>query len=300
MKSIRARGPWELAFERLRRDRAAVFSAAAIIGLVLLAILAPVIAGIIGHPPDAQYRETGLSPSGIPVGPNRTFLFGTDSLGRDVLVRAVYGTRISLLVGVASSVLAMLMGTLVGIAAGWFGGAVDTVLSRLMDVVLSLPVLMFALALVAVAGPSLSISIIVIAFFSWASVGRVVRGQTISIREQEYVRAARLMGASNARIMFVEILPNVFAIVIVYATLLIPSSIGFEAALSFLGLGVVPPTPSWGNMLADSVAYYKIAWWFVVFPGAALVGTTVAFNVLGDSVRDAFDPRHDQTIGWEI
>ena len=110
------------------------------------------------------------------------------------------------------------------------------------------------------------------------------------------MRAARLIGASNARIMFVEILPNVLAVIIVYSTLLIPSSIGFEAALSFLGLGVVPPTPSWGNMLADSVAYYKIAWWFVVFPGAALVGTTVAFNVLGDSVRDAFDPRYDQTI----
>src|SRR5262249_20670019 len=119
----------------------------------------------------------------------------------------------------------------------------------------------------------------------------------ISIREQEYVRAARLMGASNARIMFVEILPNVLAVVIVYATLLIPSSIGFEAALSFLGLGVAPPTASWGNMLADSVAYYKIAWWFVAFPGAALVGATLAFNILGDSVRDAFDPRPDQTIG---
>jgi peptide/nickel transport system permease protein len=152
------------------------------------------------------------------------------------------------------------------------------------------------LALVAVAGPSLLISIVVIAFFSWASVGRIVRGQTISIREQEYVSAARLMGASNARIIFVEILPNVLAVIIVYASLLIPSSIGFEAALSFLGLGVARPTASWGNMLADSVAYYKVAWWFVVFPGAALVGATVAFNLFGDGVRDAFDPRHDQTF----
>jgi peptide/nickel transport system permease protein len=296
VKTVRARGPWELAFERLRRDLVATASAAAIVGFFLLAILAPVIAGIIGHPPDAQYRETGLSPSGIPVGPSRAFLFGTDSLGRDVLVRVVYGARISLLVGVGSSALAVLVGGFVGIAAGWFGGVVDTVLSRLMDVVLSLPVLMFALALVAVAGPSLMVSIAVIAFFSWASVGRIVRGQTISIREQEYVRAARLMGANNMRIIFVEILPNVLAVVIVYATLLIPSSIGFEAALSFLGLGVVPPTPSWGNMLADSVAYYKVAWWFVVFPGAALVGATVAFNVFGDGVRDALDPRHDQTF----
>jgi len=281
----------------LRRDRAALVSIAAIAAIVLAAILAPLFAAVIGHPPNAQYREAGLSPSGIPVGPGRAFLFGTDGLGRDVLVRVAYGTRISLLVAVISSALAVLVGAIVGIAAGWFGGFVDAMLSRLMDVVLSLPFLVFALALVAVVGPSLTISIVVIAFFSWASVGRIVRGQTLSLREHEYVAAARLMGASNARIMFVEILPNVVATVIVYATLLNPSAIAFEATLSFLGLGVVPPTPSWGNMLADSISYYKVAWWFVVFPGAALLSTTLAFNVLGDSVRDAFDPRHDQTFG---
>src|SRR5262249_33098412 len=163
--------------------------------------------GVIGHSPTEQFRETGLSPSGIPVGPSRVFWFGTDNLGRDVLVRVIYGTRISLLVGVGSSVLAVLVGGLIGIAAGWFGGWLDAVFCLLMDVVLSLPVLMFALALVAVVGQSLLISIVVIAFFSWASVGRIVRGQTISIREQEYVSAARLMGAGNARIIFVEILP---------------------------------------------------------------------------------------------
>jgi peptide/nickel transport system permease protein len=165
-----------------------------------------------------------------------------------------------------------------------------------MDVVLSLPFLVFALALVAVVGPSVAISVGAIAFFSWASVARVVRGQTLSIRELEYVQAARALGASLARIIFVEILPNVAATVIVYMTLLIPAAIAFEATMSFLGLGVVPPTPSWGSMLADAIAYYKVAWWFVVFPGAALVGTTVAFNVLGDSLRDAFDPRHDRVI----
>jgi len=299
MKStvIRSRGPWELAFERLRGDRAAVAAAATIMGIVVLAIAAPVVAGIVGHSPVAQYRQSGLSPSGIPVAPNRTFWFGTDGLGRDVLVRVVYGARISLLVAVTSSLLAVIAGALIGITAGWYGGWVDTLLSRLMDVVLSLPLLIFALALVAVAGPGLIISIVVIAFFSWASVGRIVRGQTLSIRENDYVGAARLMGASHGRIMFVEILPNVAATVIVYSTLLIPSAIAFESTLSFLGLGVVPPTPSWGNMLYDSIAYYKVAWWFVAFPGAALLGTTLAFNVLGDSVRDAFDPRHDQTIG---
>ena len=163
-----------------------------------------------------------------------------------------------------------------------------------MDVVLSLPFLVFAIALVSVVGPSLTISIAVIAFFSWASVGRIVRGQTLSLKETEYIEAARSLGAGDARIMFVEILPNVLAPVIVYATLLIPGAIVFEATLSFLGLGVVPPTPTWGNMLAESLGFYQVAWWYVLFPAAALLLTTLAFNLLGDSVRDAFDPRGER------
>ena len=290
--AIQGRGPWRLVFERLRRDPAAVASALAIVLIVAVALAAPLIARAVGHGPATQYRDIGLSPAGIPVGPSLTFLFGTDSLGRDVFVRVVYGTRISLLAGVLSSLLAVLVGVAIGLAAGYFGGVVDTVLSRFMDVVLSLPFLVFAIALVSVVGPSLTISIAVIAFFSWASVGRIVRGQTLSLKETEYIEAARSLGAGDARIMFVEILPNVMAPVIVYATLLIPGAIVFEATLSFLGLGVVPPTPTWGNMLADAIAFYRVAWWFVVFPGAALLITTLAFNVLGDSVRDAFNPRH--------
>jgi len=290
---VRTRGPWALAFERLRHDRAAITAGATLVGVLLLALLAPVIARLVGHGPGDQFLDVGLSPSGIPIGPNRTFLLGTDSLGRDVLVRIAYGTRVSLLVGVLASALAVFVGTVVGIAAGWYGGTVDRALSRLMDVVLSLPFLVFALALVAVVGPSITVSVTVIAFFTWASVGRVVRGQALSIRDLEYVQAARTVGASHARIMFVEILPNVTASVIVYTTLLIPGAIIGEATLSFLGLSVVPPTPSWGNMLADAMAYYRVAWWFVFFPGAALLVTTVAFNVLGDSVRDALDPRRD-------
>jgi len=293
--TVRSRGPWALAFERLRHDRAAIAAAVTLLGVLLLAMLAPVIARIVGHGPGDQFLEIGLSPAGIPIGPNRTFLLGTDSLGRDVLVRIAYGTRVSLLVGVLASALAVLFGTVVGIVAGWYGGLVDRVLSRLMDVVLSLPFLVFALALVAVVGPSLTISVTVIAFFTWAAVGRVVRAQALSIRELEYVQAARTLGASHARIMFVDILPNVTATIIVYTTLLIPGAITGEATLSFLGLSVVPPTPSWGNMLADAMAYYKVAWWFVFFPGAALLITTVAFNVLGDSVRDALDPRREAT-----
>jgi peptide/nickel transport system permease protein len=294
--AIRSRGPWELAFERLRRDRAAIAAATALVVVVLVAVLAPAIAKAVGHGPGEQFLDVGLSPSGIPVGPSRAFLLGTDGLGRDVLVRIAYGTRVSLLVGVLASALAVLVGTVVGIAAGWYGGTADRALSRTMDVFLALPFLVFALALVAVVGPSLTISVTVIAFFSWASVGRVVRAQALSIRELEYVQAALTLGAGHARIMFIEILPNVTASVIVYATLLIPGAIVAEATLSFLGLSVVPPTPSWGNMLADAMAYYKVAWWFVLFPGAALLLTTVAFNVLGDSVRDALDPKHDPSM----
>ncbi len=289
-RAIEGRGPWRLVYERLRRDPAAVVSALTIVAIVLIALAAPLIASAVGHTPSTQYRDIGLSPAGIPVGPNGTFWFGTDSLGRDVFIRVVYGTRISLLAGVVSSVLAVLVGVVIGLAAGYFGGVVDTVLSRIMDVVLSLPFLVFAIALVSVAGPSLTISIGVIAFFSWASVGRIVRGQTLSLKETEYVEAARSLGAGDLRIMFVEILPNVLAPVIVYATLLIPGAIVFEATLSFLGLGVIPPTPTWGNMLSDSIAFYRVAWWFVVFPGAALLVTTLAFNLLGDSVRDAVNP----------
>jgi peptide/nickel transport system permease protein len=288
---IRARGPWELAFERFQHDRAAIAAAVVIAALVLIAIGAPAIAALTGHGPAEQFLETGLSSSGVPVGPNGTFLLGTDGLGRDMLVRIAYGTRVSLLVGILASGLAVVLGAVVGIAAGWFGGVVDRVLSRTMDVFLALPFLVFALALVAVIGPSLTISVTVIALFSWASVARIMRAEALSIREREFVHAARILGASHARVMFVEILPNVTASLIVYATLLIPGAIVSEATLSFLGLSVVPPTPSWGNLLADAMPYYRVAWWFVLFPGAALMVTTLAFNVLGDGVRDALDPR---------
>lgn len=291
MSEIQGRGPWRLVFERLRRDPAAVASAVTIALIVAVALAAPLIAAAVGHPPTEQYRDIGLSPAGIPVGPSAEFWFGTDSLGRDLFVRVIYGTRISLLAGVLSSLIAVGVGVVIGLTAGYFGGVVDTILSRVMDIVLSLPFLVFAIALVSVVGPSLTISIGVIAFFSWASVGRIVRGQTLSLKETEYIEAARSLGAGDLRIMFVEILPNVLAPVIVYATLLIPGAIVFEATLSFLGLGVVPPTPTWGNMLADSISYYRVAWWFVIFPGAALLITTLAFNLLGDSVRDAVNPR---------
>jgi peptide/nickel transport system permease protein len=287
--TIVTRSPRALVFDRLRHDRVAVVSAVVIVLLCVLALAAPLVAWLVGHGPNTQYLETGLTADGIPKGPSGQFLFGTDNLGRDVLVRVVYGARISLLVGVVATGAAMVVGVVVGLLAGYFGGVVDSLLSRAMDVVLSLPYLILAITLVSVVGPSLWISIGVIAFFSWATVGRVVRGQTLSMKEREFVEAARSLGAGHLRLMFGEILPNVLAPVIVYATLLIPSAIVFEATLSFLGLGVVAPTASWGDMLSDSLQYFEVAWWFVVFPGGALLLTTLAFNLLGDSVRDALD-----------
>jgi peptide/nickel transport system permease protein len=293
---IEARSPWQLAWRRIRRDRVALISACYIALIVLLAIFAPVIAHIVGHGPNTQYLTTGLTPQGLPRPPSGAFIFGTDDLGRDVFVRTIYGARISLLVGAASSLSAVTVGVGIGLIAGYFGGIVDIVLARLVDVVLSLPFLLAAIALEVVVGPSLLVSIFVIAFFSWAAVARIVRGQTLSLRETEFVEAARSLGASDLRIMVIDVLPNLAAPVIVYTTLLIPSAIVFEATLSFLGLGVVPPTPSWGNMLSESLGFYQVAWWFIVFPGVALLTTTVAFNLLGDAVRDALDPRGDRLL----
>ena len=293
---IEGRTPFQLAWQRLRRDRVAMISLAVIVLIVLMAFLAPLAAVITGHPVNEQYRTTGLTPDGLPRGPSSEFWLGTDDLGRDILVRIAYGSRISLLVGVASTALAVVIGVVIGLAAGFLGGLVDTVLARLIDVVLSVPFLLVAIALVSITGPSLIVTVLVIGFFSWASVARIVRGQVLSMREREFVEAARSLGSSNSRIMFVDILPNVLAPVIVYASLLIPVVIVVEATLSFLGLGLAPPTADWGGMISEAQNYYTTSWWFVVFPGAALLVTTLAFNLLGDGIRDAFDPRSERLM----
>ena len=294
--SIEGRTPFQLAWQRLRRDRVAMVSLAVIVVIVLMAFLAPLAAVITGHPVNEQYRTTGLTPEGLPRGPSGEFWLGTDDLGRDILVRIAYGSRISLLVGVASTALTVVIGVVIGLAAGFLGGIVDTVLARLIDVVLSVPFLLVAIALVSITGPSLIVTVLVIGFFSWASVARIVRGQVLSMREREFVEAARSLGSSNSRIMFVDILPNVLAPVIVYASLLIPVVIVVEATLSFLGLGLAPPTADWGGMISEAQNYYTTSWWFVVFPGAALLVTTLAFNLLGDGIRDAFDPRAERLM----
>ncbi|MFF0269720.1 ABC transporter permease [Kribbella sp. NPDC004536] len=294
-KAIEGRSPFSLAMRRLRRDKVAMISLVVILLIVLMAILAPVFASVTGHPPNEQYRDIGLTPDGLPRGPNGTFWLGTDDLGRDILVRIAYGARISLLVGVIATAITVAIGVVLGLAAGFLGGIVDTILARLIDVVLSVPFLLVAIALVSVTGPSLTVTVLVIGFFSWASVARIVRGQVLSIREREYVEAARSLGAGDGRIMYVDVLPNVIAPVIVYTTLLIPVVIVTQATLSFLGLGLPPPTADWGGMISESQNYYTTAWWFILFPGLALLITTLAFNLFGDGVRDAFDPRADRT-----
>ncbi|MFI6831909.1 ABC transporter permease [Kribbella sp. NPDC050241] len=294
-KAIEGRSPFVLALRRLRKDKVAMISLVVIVLIVLMAILAPVFAAITGHPPNEQYRDIGLTPDGLPRGPNGTFWLGTDDLGRDILVRIAYGARVSLLVGVIATAITVAIGVVLGLAAGFLGGVVDTVLARLIDVVLSVPFLLVAIALVSVTGPSLTVTVLVIGFFSWASVARIVRGQVLSLREREFVEAARSLGAGDGRIMFVDVLPNVLAPVIVYTTLLIPVVIVTQATLSFLGLGLPPPTADWGGMISASQNYYTTAWWFILFPGLALLITTLAFNLFGDGVRDAFDPRADRT-----
>src|ERR1035437_7715313 len=276
-KAIQGRSPWRLAFDRVRSDRVAVIAVGMIVLMVGLAVFAPVLAGIVGHGPTDVNLDTGTDASGQPLGPGTGgYVLGTDNLGRDILIRLAYGARISLVVGVLATAVATILGVVVGLFAGYYGGWIDTLLARLMDVVLSFPDVLFAIALVSVVGPSLPLTIIVIAFFSWAAIGRIVRGQALSQREKEYVEAAHSLGAGNFR------------------TLLIPAAIVFESTLSYLGVGIVPPTPSWGNMLADAQGTGYGAWWFWFFPMLFLLITTLGFNLLGDSVRDALDPRAER------
>jgi peptide/nickel transport system permease protein len=291
---VEGRSPWLLAWRRLRHDKVAVASGVIIVLLALLALCAPLIASWVGHPPNTPYTNAGLTSTGLPVAPSKTFLFGTDSLGRDLFVRVLYGARISLTVGIVSTALGTVAGVLVGMTAGYFGGVTDTVLARFVDSVLAFPYVVLALALAVVFGPSLPEVIAVIAFFSWAAIARVVRGQTLSIKEKEYIEAARSIGAGPWRIMAIDILPNLIAPVLVLATLAIPTAIVFEATLSYLGVGVQPPTSSWGNLLSQAQGFYQTSWWYLIFPVLFLLITTLAFNLLGDGVRDALDPRTER------
>lgn len=297
--AVVAIGPSHLrvVFRRFWRDRFARASLLYIGFVVVAAVGAPLVALATGHPPnDLSHQFEMTTDLGLPKGPNWNlhFWLGADQFGRDLLTRTAYGAQISLLVGVASTVIALALGCAVGVVSGFLRGPVDGVLSRLVDVVLSFPILMLALAILAVFGASLWIIIVVVAFATWPYIARIVRGQALIIREQEYVQAARALGASDLRIMWEHVLPNLIGPLIVYGTLIIPVNILLEASLSYLGLGLPPPTATWGQMLADGQAYYATAPWMIAVPGVALLSTTIAFNLVGDALRDALDPRTGQ------
>ncbi|WP_460852752.1 ABC transporter permease [Nocardioides montaniterrae] len=298
-RAIVARGPWALAWRRLRRDRVAMVSGVVLILLCLMAILAPLISSMVGQDPNYEDIMNGLNGQSLPIGPGQGgHLLGTDQGGRDLLIRIVYGARVSLGIGLLSTALAVIIGVGIGLVAGYLGGVVDIVLARFMDVVLSMPFLLVGLGMVAIFGQKVAITVFVIAFFSWASMARIVRGQVLSLREREFVEAARSLGAGNIRIMLVDVLPNLLMPVIIYASLTIPIAVVSEATLAFLGLGVPAPTADWGDTLnaAANGNLYEHAWWMVVFPGIALIITTLAFNLLGDGIRDAFDPNADRLL----
>jgi peptide/nickel transport system permease protein len=291
-KKIEGRSPWRLAYERLRADRAAKIAFGTIIVIVLLAIIAPVFAALTKHGPNQQFIDIGENANGGPVAPNGTFWFGTDSDGRDLLVRVLYGARVSLVVGVLATAISVALGVVFGLAAGYLGGFVDSLIARVIDVMLSIPFLVIAISVAYISGPSVGLVIVVVGVLSFTYLARIVRGQVISLKGKEYIEAARALGAGPWRIMFIDLLPNVMAQVIVYASLLIPLAIVLEASLSFLGVGVPPPTSDWGEMISTASGYYQYGyWWFLFFPSLALLITTLAFNIFGDSVRDAFDPR---------
>jgi peptide/nickel transport system permease protein len=299
---IAARSPLQLFWRRLKGDKVAIAAMAFIVLLIVVAIAAPLFIDLVGARPPNEQSTKFLDSFGTPKGPSSDNIFGADPLGRDVFSRVLYGARVSLKVALIATALSMLIGTVVGMLAGYYRGWVDTLLSRLIDVLLAFPILLLALGVASACSlgngclgglvkPGLNVVIFVIAFANWTYIGRIVRGQVLSLREKEFVQAAKALGASNTRIMFREILPNLVAPLIVYATLVIPQNILFEAALSFLGVGVQPPDASWGEMISEATTIFDSAWWFMLFPGAALLLTVLAFNLLGDGLQDALNPR---------
>ncbi|MEN3306194.1 MAG: peptide/nickel transport system permease protein [Micromonosporaceae bacterium] len=301
VKRIEGRSLGRIAWTRLKRDKIAITGAVVIVVLIAIAALAPILVKLLGHPPN-DYHADVINPDlgGLPLhawgGINRHYLLGIQpGTGRDVFSQVVYGARISLVVAFLATLLAVVVGVVAGVVAGYFGGWVDSLISRVMDLFLAFPLLLFAIALISVLPNGNTVRIVVLIFiiggFSWPYIGRIIRGQTLSLREREFVEAARSVGARSPRILFRELLPNLAAPILVYATLIIPTNILFEAALSFLGVGVQAPTPSWGSLLSDAVSYYYYDPTYMIVPGMAIFITVLAFNLFGDGLRDALDPK---------
>ena len=303
-KAIEGRSLGQIAWMRLRRDKVAMAGGAVVLFLILVGIIGPY---LVQNP--TIYHSNLIDPVySRPIGPfggiSLAHPFGVEPVtGRDMLSRIVNGARVSLIIAFLSTALAVGIGVVMGVIAGYFGGWVDSVIARAMDIFLAFPLLVFAIALVGVIpssafglsgnGLRIGLLIFVIGFFAWPYMGRIIRGQTLSLREREFVDAARSMGARGPYILFRELLPNLVGPILVYATLLIPTNILFEAALSYLGVGIIPPQPSWGGMLSDAVTngFYSIDPMYMILPGLAIFITVMAFNLFGDGLRDALDPR---------
>lgn len=277
---------WKMILSKFLKNRLAVIGAITVIIIVILAIFAPWIAPQNPNDVEIDLRNRLASPSA-------EFIMGTDEFGRDIFSRLLYGARVSLLVGFLAMIGAITIGTFMGAIAGYFGGRVDSIIMRIVDVLISFPNIFLLILLVALFSPSVGLLIVFLASLGWMGTARLVRGEFLSLRTREYVLAARTIGMSNTRIIFQHILPNALGPIIVAATLSVGNIIIVESTLSFLGLGVMPPTPSWGNMLqaAQNYTIMREAWWYPFFPGFMILVTVLSFNFIGDGLRDAFDPK---------
>jgi len=273
---------WKIYLARFKRNKLALTGLSIISVLTLIAIFAPYLTQ---YSPIEQNLLERLQP------PSAKHFFGTDDLGRDVFSRIVYGTRVSISVGLVAVSIIVLIGTAVGLISGYFGKKIDLVLMRFVDIMLCFPTFFLILMVIAFLEPNIYNVMIVIGLTSWSGLARLVRGECLAVREREYIQAAQVLGLARRRILFVHILPNVIAPIIVSATLGVGSAILIESGLSFLGLGVQPPIPSWGNILTSGKDYIYLAWWLSLFPGMAILVTVLSYNLLGEGLRDVFDPR---------
>ncbi|MBI2161126.1 MAG: ABC transporter permease [Candidatus Rokubacteria bacterium] len=283
-----ARREWVVFVRRLARRRTALF------GLVVVAVVFGAAFGapwLTAYDPTEQDITNRLKPPGSPDRSGRLHLLGTDHLGRDLLARVIFGARPALMVGFAAVAISGILGMVVGLLSGYFGGRTDDVFMRLADIQLAFPFILLAIAVIGVLGPSLPVIIVVIGVSSWVVYARVVRGSVLSLREREFVQAAQALGSGDGRILVRHVLPNALTPWLVVATLDMARVIVIESALSFLGLGVQPPTPTWGGMLADGRVYISTAWWLATFPGLAILMTVLGINLFGDGLRDTLDPR---------
>lgn len=284
-RNLKRQGQFQLIVRRLRRNHFAIIGAAIVLALVVLALLAPVL---------ATDDPVMMAISNQFKAPSRAHWFGTDEFGRDVFSRVLYGARLSLRVGLFATGLAMIAGTLIGLAAGYFGGWLDVGIQMLLNIMLAFPGLLLALAVIAVLGNGLENVLLALSVGGIPLYARMVRGQVLSVREREFVEAGRVCGASTPRLMMRHILPNTLSPIIVVASLDLASNILAAASLSFIGLGAQPPSPEWGAMLSGGRDYLRDQWWIATFPGIAIAITVLGFNLLGDGLRDAFDPRSNQ------